>query len=225
MPVAAAFGSPWPPRWRAAQPWLAAAGIAGLLACGPFLDADLGRSSFAHDELYLRFTAPRPRLEPEDPPVAVYRWLAQAAPGAVIELPWDPVFMFDRVLGLYQTVHARQVVVAALRPDARLRFRNMTSILPGQLLLARGRWLIVHPLIVREEERIGGSPWAPVPELRRAFRREANSMAARYRARWGPPDYADRWARVWDLDRARREIPHTPPGTVQSQAAAPAGGR
>ncbi len=128
VPVSAALGCPWPARWRVAQPWLAAAALAGLFARGPFLDADLGRSSFAHDELYLRFTAPRPRLEPEGP-VAVYQWLAQAAPGAVIELPWNPVIMFDRVLALYQTVHGRQVVVAGSRPDPRLRLRNMPSVL------------------------------------------------------------------------------------------------
>lgn len=201
VPVAVALGSPWP-RWRAAQPWLAAAGLAGLIACGPFLDADLGRTSFAHDALFLRFTVPRPRLEPEGP-VAVYHWLAQAAPGAVIELPWDPVFMTDRTLGMYQTLHRRQVIVGGYRPDARLRFRNMIPVLPEQVLGTRARWLIVHPLIAREEARIGGGPWEPTPELRRVYRRAAVSTAATYRTLWGPPDYEDFWTRVWDLDRAR----------------------
>jgi hypothetical protein len=203
VPVAVALGSPWPPRWRATQPWLAAAGLAGLIAGGPFLDADLVRSSFAHDELFLRFTAPRPRLEAEGP-VAVYHWLAQAGPGAVIELPWDPVFMSDRILGMYQTLHGRQVIVGGYRPNTRLRFRNMIPVLPEYVLSTRARWLIVHPLIVREEARIGGGPWEPTPELRRVFRRLAVATAARYRNLWGPPDYGDFWARVWDLDRARR---------------------
>jgi hypothetical protein len=201
VPMAVALGSPWP-RWRAAQPWLAAAGLAGLIACGPFLDVDLGRTSFAHDALYLRFTVPRPRLEPEGP-VAVYHWLAQAGPGAVIELPWDPVFMTDRTLGMYQTLHGRQVIVGGYRPDARLRFRNMIPVLPEQVLGTRARWLIVHPLIAREEARIGGGPWEPTPELRRVYRRAAVSTAATYRTLWGPPDYEDFWTRVWDLDRAR----------------------
>jgi hypothetical protein len=205
VPIAAALGCPWPPRWRAAQPWIAAAACCCLVACGPFLDPDLARSSFAHNELYLRFTEPRPRLGPEGP-AAMYRWLAQQAPGAVIELPWDPIFMFDRVLGLYQTVHARQVVVAANLADPWLAFRNMTSSRPRKLLAARGRWLIVHRVIVHEAARIGGNPWGPTPELRRAFRGRAVAEAAAYRALWGPPDYQDDWDSVWDLDRVRSEI-------------------
>jgi hypothetical protein len=205
VPIAAALGCPWPPRWRAAQPWIAAAACGGLLACGPFLDPDLARSSFAHNELYLRFTEPRPRMEPAGP-AAVYRWLARQPPGAVIELPWDPIFMCDRVLGLYQTLLARQVVVAANLADTWLTFRNMTSSRPKKLLAARGRWLIVHPAIVREGARIGGNPWGPTPELRRAFRGRAVAEAAAYRTLWGPPDYQDDWDSVWDLDRVRREI-------------------
>jgi hypothetical protein len=202
VPMAVALGSAWPRRWRAAQPWLAAAGIAGLLACGPFLDADLARSSFAHDELYLRFTAPRPRLPPGGP-LAIYEWLARAGPGAVIELPWDAVFPFDRILAMYQALHRRQVVVSAMLPDARLAFRNMTADPPKSLLDARGRWLIVHPKIIREGMRIGGNPWGWSAELVWAFRLRALGAVARYRARWGPPDYQDEWAMVWDLDRLR----------------------
>lgn len=202
VPVAVALGSAWPRRWRAAQPWLAAAGLAGLFVCGPFLDADLARSSFAHDALYLRFTAPRPRLE-DGGPVAVYHWLAQAGPGTVIELPWDPVFMPDRTLGMYQTLHRRQVIVGGYRPNARLRFRNMIPVLPALVLATRARWLIVHPLIAREQARIGGGPWEPTPDVRRVYRRAAVSTAATYRSLWGPPDYEDFWTKVWDLDRAR----------------------
>ncbi len=211
VPVAAALGHPWPPRWRAAQPWLAAAVCGGLLAGGPFLDVELARSSFAHNELYLRFTEPRPRLEPIGP-VGVYKWLARAAPGAVIELPWDPIFLFDRAFGSYQALHARQVVVAGDLAAPWLAFRNMTSSRPERLLAARGRWLIVHHAIVREAARIGGNPWSPTPELRRAFRGRAFAEAARYRRLWGPPDYDDDWASVWDLDRVRREIPCLHPG-------------
>ncbi|MBV8200802.1 MAG: hypothetical protein JOZ15_09290, partial [Acidobacteria bacterium] len=200
VPIAAALGCPWPPRWRAAQPWLAALALAGLLACGPFLDPDLARTSFAHDELYVRFTEPRPRLEPGGG-LDVYQWLARAAPGAVIELPWDPVFMTDRILGMYQTVHRRRVVVSAFGFDSRLAFRNMTTDPPDELLAARGRWLIVHPAIIREQGRIGGGPWAATPELRRPFRRRALAAAKKVRARWGPPDYQSEWDSVWDLDR------------------------
>ncbi|HVR09770.1 MAG TPA: hypothetical protein VMW75_17135 [Thermoanaerobaculia bacterium] len=205
VPIAAALGGPWPPRWRAAQPWLAAAAGAGLFACGPFLDGELARTSFAHNELYLRFTEPRPRLDGAGP-VAVYDWLARAAPGAVIELPWDPIFMFDRALGLYQAQHGRQVVVAGNLKDPRLAFRNMTSSQPDKLLAAPGRWLIVHRAIVREAARIGGNPWEATRELRRAFRGRALAEAAAYRTRWGPPAYEDDWAIVWDLDRVRQEV-------------------
>ena len=211
VPIAAALGSPWPPRWRAAQPWLAAAALAGLLACGPFLDPDLARSSFAHDELFVRFTEPRPRLAPGGP-AAVYRWLARAGPGAVIELPWDAIFQFDRAFATYQTVHRRQVVGANYRPDAQLAFRNMTSDPPERLLAGRGRWLVVHPTIVREELRVGG--WEPPRRVRWAFRRRAVAAARRYSALWGPPDYEDDWASVWDLDRVRRALlqPRAPSG-------------
>ncbi len=203
VPVAAALGTPWPGWWRRAQPWLAAAAVAALLACGPFPDRDLIRSSFAHDEQYLRFTTPRPRLGPGGP-AAVYGWLAGAPAGAVVELPWDPMFVFDRVLGLYQALHRRQVVVAAIWPDRRLAFRNMTADPPEALLAAPGRWLIVHRAIVREELHVGGNPWLGTREIRQAFRRRAAGAAARCRARWGPPDYEDEWAYAWDLDRVRR---------------------
>jgi hypothetical protein len=214
VPIAAALGCPWPPRWRLAQPWLAALALAGLVACGPFLDPDLARSSFAHDELYVRFTEPRPRLEP-GAGLTVYEWLAQAAPGALVELPWDPIFMADRVLGMYQTVHRRKVVVSDFRPDARLAFRNMTSDSPEEILAARGRWLIVHPAIIREQGRIGGGPWAPTPQLRRPFRRRALRAAEKYRALWGPPDYHSEWDSVWDLDRVRSHPPL--PGPVRAR--------
>ncbi len=206
VPVAAALGSPWPPRWRAVQPWLAAAVCGGLFLGGPFVDPALARSSFAHNELFLRFTAPRPPVAAAGPP-AVYGWLAQAAPGAVIELPWDPIFMFDRALGLFQTLHARPVVVAAnLASCPWLAFRNMSSSRPDRLLAARGRWLIVHRAIVREAARIGGNPWEPTGDLRRAFRGRARAEAALYRSLWGPPDYHDDWASVWDLERVRCDL-------------------
>jgi hypothetical protein len=202
VPIAVALGSSWPPRWRAAQPWLAAVAVAGLLAGGPFLDRDLARSSFAHDELYLRFTEPRPGLGSEGP-VAVYRWLAQASPGAVIELPWDPIFQFDRAFGLYQTIHCRQVVGSYYWRDPRLMFRNLTSDAPEELLARRGRWLVVHRMMVREAVRIGGTPWAPSRALRQAFRGRSAAAAATCRASWGAPDYQDEWTSVWDLDRVR----------------------
>ena len=206
VPIAAALGCPWPQRWRLAQPWLTAVALAGLLAGGPFLDPDLARSSFAHDELYVRFTEPRPQLEPGGG-LTVYQWLAQAGPGALVELPWDPVFMADRILGMYQTVHRRRVVVSAFRMDARLAFHNMTTDPPEEILAARGRWLIVHPAIIREQGRIGGGPWAATPELRRQFRRRALAAAEKYRALWGPPDYESDWDSVWDLDRVRSHVP------------------
>jgi hypothetical protein len=78
-------------------------------------------------------------------------------------------------------------------------------------LASRARWLIAHPLIVREEARIGGGPWATTPELRRAYRRAAGMTAARYRTLWGPPDYEDRWVKVWDLDRLRAPTGNLPP--------------
>lgn len=209
VPLAVVLGAPLgalggaPIRRRAVQPWLAAVAVAALFAGGPFLDTDLARSSFAHDELYLRFTARRPPLDAGAAPLAVYRWLASAAPGAVIELPWDPMIPFDRILGLYQTLHGRDVVVAARGAAGDLGWRNCVGDQPRALLASRGRWLIVHRTMVREQLRLGGNPWAPTRDLRWEFRGRARAVTATLLARWGPPDYHDEWTTAWDLARVR----------------------
>src|SRR6185503_18430090 len=170
-----------------------------------FTDPARARSSFAHAGMMVRFTAERPALPAAGPP-PVYAWLARAGPGAVVELPWHPVWRFDRALSLYQMVHRRQVVVTALGgplADSRLAFRNMTRGETAALLRSRGRWLVVHRSLSAEEARIG--PLLVDPKVRYQLRLAGQEAANRLRTAWGPVDYRDEQTWCWDLDRVRRQ--------------------
>jgi hypothetical protein len=218
--AAGALGAPWPVRWPRARPIVAAAAVAALLVAGPLLDGELARSSFAHEETYLRFTAPRPGLAAGAVP-AIYRWLATAPPGAVLESPWHPVWRISRATEVYQRLHRRSVVVAVAGPvfgDPRLAFRNMAPSRPTGLLASRARWLVVHRDPVGEEEAI--MPGAAPPDLRGRLRAVAARHGAVLRAAWGPPDRADGSTWCWDLDRVRRATQAAAP-TAQRPAPSP----
>lgn len=210
LPIALAFaaealGRPWPGGWRRAQPALVALAVVALAAASPFTDPVLRRSSFAHSVMFLRFTDERPVLPAEGPP-PVYTWLANAAPGAIVELPWHPVWRFDRAVGLYQTVHRRPVIVTAFGgplADRRLAFRNMVRTDAESLLRGRGRWLVVHRSLPAEEERIG--PLLVDGRVRYQLRVAGPDAARRLRAAWGSPDFRDDRTWSWDLDRVRRQ--------------------
>jgi hypothetical protein len=212
--AAEALGQPWPGRWQRGQAVAVAVSLVGLTAVGPFLDPAIRRSSFAHNEVFLRFTAPRPSLPPGASAPA-YRWLASAGPGAVIELPWHNIWPFDRLFALHQTVHRREVVVSAFATPLvapKVSFHNMTALDADALLACRGRWLVVHLLVVQEELRVG--PWPLFPGYRRLFSDAASTEAARLRHAWGPPDFRNHWAMVWDLDRIRRRVASPAAGKI-----------
>ncbi len=223
LPIALAFaaealGRPWFGGWRRAHPALAALAIVALVTASPFTDPALRHSSFAHSVTFLRFTDERPALPalpalPAEGPPPVYAWLASAAPGAIVELPWHPVWRFDRAVGLYQTVHRRPVIVTAFGgplADRRLAFRNMVRTDAESLLRSRGRWLVVHRSLPAEEERIG--PLLVDGRVRYQLRIAGPDAARRLRTVWGPPDYRDDRTWCWDLDRVRRQpTPATTP--------------
>ena len=204
--AAEALGRPWPPHARVAQSGIVAAAILGLVAAGPFTDPVLARSSFAHSTTSLRFTAPPPRLPSEGLP-PVYGWLRSAGPGAVVELPWHPVWRFDRAYDLYQARHRRPVVVTMSGgplADRRLAFRNMARADVEGLLASRGRWLIVHRSMPTEEARLGRVGLDA--RVRTQLRQHGAEAVRRLGVTWGPPDYRDEWTLCWDLDRVRRAL-------------------
>ena len=101
-------------------------------------------------------------------------------------------------------LHRRQVMAATDLTDPRFQFANIVSCAPDALLATRARWLIVHRSIVIEAALVGGMPWSASRPLHRLFRGAALADTAVYAAQWGPPDYQDGWASVWDLERLRR---------------------
>jgi len=219
---AVALGHPWKAGTKA-QPVIATAALALLLAAGPFAGPEIRRSSFAHHNDYVGFHAPRPRPRPRQIP-RFYRRLAQSgARGAVLEFPWVPVWRVNRSFYLYQEVHGREVVVSSPRQllaDPRLRYRNLVAAGADAFLASRARWVVIHRDLAGEEDRWPESGAYPQPQalqiFRRVFDHAGPAMIRRLRRAWGPPDEADHWVAVWDLQRVRASRPgllshRTPP--------------
>lgn len=221
--TAVALGVPWETSastsngWRRAQPWIATAAAALLLAAGPLLDPELRRSSFAHHNDYLAFQAPRPDPSPKRMPRFYQHLMHSSARGAVLEYPWVPVWRINRSFYLYQERHGREVVVASPRQvlgDPRLGFRNQVRGNAEGFLASRARWVVVHRDLGEEEARWPEPAAYPQPEVlprfRRLFEQAGPAMIRRLRRAWGKPDYADRKVVVWDLERVRRSAtaPH-----------------
>jgi len=184
--------------------------VVALFMAGPFTDRAIARSSFAHSGLLLRFTASRPTLPPPGLP-PVYAWIGRTGPGTMVELPWHPVWRFDRSLALYQLEHGRPVLVTTFGPplaDRRLAFRNMVRGDVDGLLASRGRWLVVHRSLIAEGSRIGAV--AADGRIRYELRMHALDAVRRLREAWGAPDYRDDDTWCWDLDRVRRGAPGAP---------------
>ena len=206
-------------RWRSVQWMVPATFLALVTATGPFMDAKLWRSSFAHGDDHLAFYTPRAVVAPRRIPVFYRRLAAEPDGGAVLEFPWLPVWRVNRAFYVYQEVHGREVVVAPPHEqlwNERLAFRNMVPGRPADLLASRARWLVIHRDLGREEDRARDAVvYHPLrigiiqPHTRRRFwrlfHRSARATVERLEAEWGPPDHVERAVVVWDLDRVRRE--------------------
>ena len=221
-----AHGLEPPDRWPRAvrRPGLAriavVAGAALFLALlavtGPFAGPRFRHSSFVHQDDFLAFDRPLPRL-PEERIPAFYRSLG---PGhgrgeAIVELPAYPE-LADRALHLYQDRHRRQVLVATPTPelnDRRLAFRNRVPPNPRPILSSGARFLVVHRDIESEELAVELPPgvprlWTPrMVQLSERFRTTAAATVERLSAAWGPPDLEDAQVVVWDLERVRGSAP------------------
>jgi MYXO-CTERM domain-containing protein len=205
--VAAALAHPWWPRQsalgRAGQGLGAAGFLAALLAAGPFADAGARAGSFLHHNDFVAFVRPRATVPGGALPLP-YR---AAGGGALVELPWPPVWDFGRAFYAYQEVHGLPVLVApppGILDDPRLRLRNWVEASPEALAGSGARWVIVHLRLGAEEDRLRGSPGRPMPApLRELYAREGQRMAALLSAGWGPPTCGDASAAVvaWDLSR------------------------
>lgn len=211
------LGHPWPasrPLWKTLQPACAAATLVLLVAAGPFAGPEIRRSPLAHHNDYMGFHAPRPKPRPRQVP-RFYRRLAHSgAPGVVLEFPWLPVWRLNRSFYLYQEVHGRELVVSSPRrllADPRLRLQNLSLARAEAFLASRARWVVIHRNLREEEERWPESGAYPQPQAllhaRRTLDHAGQAMIRRLRRTWGPPDEADRWIAVWDLERVRTTKP------------------
>jgi len=205
--VAAAFGSRWKDvkelgRLRVLQGGAFAVFLVALVALGPFGDPVDRRTSFLHHNDFVGFHKPRPALPAAEVP-EIYRQLHGAT---VVEFPWLFIWETNHSYYLYQEVHRGRVIVATpqhilFRPP--LVLRNVVAPEPGAICRSGARYLIVHRNAAREEDRIapGGrlSEGEMAQPLRRMLRESAAGLGDSLKETWGPPFYADRWVRAWDL--------------------------
>ncbi len=202
--VACAGGWLWTRRATAAAPLLFLLLVAGT---GPFADPVLRRSSFGHHNDFVDFVHPRATV----PPGVLSSLYRDLPPGPVLEAPWPFAWDFGRVFYLAQQIHGHRVLVAApydlpRRPG--IRFRNEIPPDPAAILASPARTVVVHLRLSWEDDRVQTAGMPPSRRMRakarRAYRRAGEHLAARLAAAWGPPDAADGYVRVWDLERVRR---------------------
>jgi hypothetical protein len=195
--------------------WALRVGSAGfvlaLAAAGPLADPARWRTSFMDNYDFIAFFTPRPAVAADDAP-AFYADLAAARDRrAIVEYPWHPLLEL-RSFYLYQEIHRRRVIVSGAQKQFAapgLALRNFVPPEPAALCATGARFLVVHPHIAREEDWLGDSGLDR--EMRRALRGQGVELADRLASRWGPPAWADRDLRVWDLDRACGRIAASPP--------------
>ncbi len=201
---------------RATAGLVAVALPALYFAAGPLLDPAYLPGSFAHRAeftAYYRTPRPRPPLElPE-----AYRWLTDRRPGALLEVPYLPMWRYANIFPRYQTAHHREVVVGygdRQLWDPRIRMRNAVPPEPDRLLASRATWLVLHPEIVREEassDRGRADPDSPAGRDRarrermlERLERLTEELDRELSRRWGPADLRTDEHVLWDLERVRR---------------------
>lgn len=178
-----------------------------LFWTGPFLSPGYRDGSFMHHNDFVNFVHPRPTL-PDDLVPAVYRDLPR---GPVLEFPWPTAWNQGRVFHIYQRIHDRRVMVSGLDDDMprhpRIDFRNEVPPEPEAILASPARTLVVHLRPGWEEDRVDTTGLRPVRrmsrEKRQEYRHAAERLARQLVEAWGPPDKADGFLRVWDLERVR----------------------
>jgi hypothetical protein len=180
-----------------------------LFWTGPFLSPGYRDGSFMHHNDFVDFVHPRATL-PDSLVPAVYRGLPR---GPVLEAPWPTSWDHGRVFYVYQRVHDRRVMVSApfdLPRHRGIDFRNEVPPEPAAILASPARTLIVHLRLPWEEDRVQ-APGRPRfrrmrPPVRQAYRRAGERLAAQLTAAWGPPDKAEGFIRMWDLERVRKTL-------------------
>lgn len=181
-----------------------------LFWTGPFLSPGYRDGSFMHHNDFVDFVRPRASL-PDNLVPAFYRDLPR---GPVLEFPWPAVWDHGRVFYIYQRVHDRRVLVSAPfdlpRPPG-IDLRNEVLPDPAAILASPARTLVIHLRLPWEEDRVQtpgrSSSRRMRHEVRQDFRRAGERLAAGLAEAWGPPDRADGFVRVWDLDRVRNASP------------------
>jgi hypothetical protein len=193
-----------------------AAAVAGAVvlvvgfATGPLADRAFRTSDFVHRNDFLAFHQARPTIDATDVP-GFYRALPEE-PGALVEFPWHPWWVFSRAIPIYQKVHGRRVLVSTVDPELiayASSLRNFVEPTPDALAGSGARWVVVHLDMGAEEERVQALPDVGrsriPPEIRSRFhdklRLQAAKLASRLEASWGRPDHADEHIRAWRLPR------------------------
>jgi len=212
--LAVALANPWWPRKATGilvvQGCLVGSFICALVLGGPFTDAELRATSFAHHNSFMGFTSSRGRLPEEAVPQFYYKLAEDPGSSPVIECPFPIAWDYSNNLHIYQRIHRQDVLVATYKPalnDSQLNFQNMPRLHPEDLLSSRARYLIVHLKWFWEINQVVDAEWVFSP-VDQNLRQELHQMAQRLTIwldqLWGDPVYKDRLIQVWDLEQIRR---------------------
>jgi len=185
--------------------------IVVLFLTGPLCTPQFYASSFTHHTHNLNFYSPRVSMPDKSVP-GFYKKLKEMPPGALIEYPWNWIWLRLNVFDIYQNIHSRKVIVSgagSLSSDKRIKFRNHVPISPKSFLSSRARYLIVHLDLIQEENRVISRLVKPQYLSEQDFwdqmKRMGTGMADQLQKLWGAPLYRDRFIRAWDLERIRNQ--------------------
>lgn len=178
-----------------------------LVLGGPWTDPRVHYSSFLHDDSFVRFSRPPPRMvESASVPEFYLRLAAATDDQPVLEYTALPTWLSQVVLATYQDVHRQRVLLA---PQEKILFedfapRNYVEPGPAHFLASPARWLIVHRRHAWEMDRVltAGVIRVP-PPLRPISQRTARRLGGYLGRQWGPADYQDPLLQAWDLERVR----------------------